>query len=960
MAAALVALAVAWRVWGPPPWIPLLPLLALGVTVGEVRALRLPAGEAVSTGAVMGLTAVWLMPPTGAALVEVLGWILAGFYRRRLTRTTWFNAAQTALAALSAGAVFHLAGGSPGIAPFGRPALAYLLAASAFLLVNSGLVAVGIALQRGERVLPAVATVYRSHLGRGLLFAAVSTVVAAGVMDYGWPALVGYMILIRLLERLLVWMRAQELGCLEDELSQLLAAPTVESRLAERLVRSAEAFGRDLELPEQEQRDLRFAALIRGAALEDAAARRGLRRAVAMAGINRILAGRRFLAERGLPREGIAREAIARGARILAILEAFDDLINAHGPGSPVGLRAALQALESERGRTLDPDLTGRFIDFVLQHEDEVQEWLGHSPSGRHDRLRQLASSLREVLAQDERPGRGTAPGAALVSARLADGALARLHMLLSETLGVDDTYARIAEILAHAVGEPCWVASYNAWGAFRLEAGWGVLPESPATLAGNPGPMLRAVTRLGCAQAQVDTGQSPWSELLPGGRWNLVVVPLVARGRVIGVLCAGRRVPGRFTAGEPELLEAVAGAAALALDNARLREEMRQRLAEVSSLKRFTDQVLDRLPVAVIAFGTDGRLRLINRIARRLFADLGLDADRMERLPLRQWVRLDRRWAPLQLALSGDGAVDGRWEWHDPALVLEGAGGTRVFDVHVTPVRAMNGTVVAAVGVAREVTEHHRLERQVREAERLAAVGQLAAGAAHEIRNPLTAIKGFLQLMHEDLPDEDDNLALVLAEIDRIERLVDDLLLMARPAPLQTAPCDLNRLIGKVAALLQAQARSYGIVVETALAPDLPVIQADSRQLRQVMFNLARNAMEAMSAGGILRFETLPEGVDDPPAVTVRVVDTGHGISEVDRARIFEPFFTTKAGGTGLGLSVVYAIIRNHGGSIDVASGEGRGTTFSIHLPVNGPQGVETTVVRGPFAADQPEVTQP
>lgn len=952
--ASLFAVAGAWRLWGPPPSAALLLILVLGVTVGEVRAIRLPAGEAVSTGAVMGLAAVWLMPPAGAALVEMLGWILAGIYNRRRVRSILFNAAQTALAALAAGAVFRLAGGAGAQPPTGGPAAAYLLAATAFVAVNSGLVGAGISLQRGEPLLPAVTAAYRSHVVRGLLFTAISIPVAVAVARFGWLALAGYLTVTIALERLLLWMRAQEFACLEEEVARLLAAPSVENRRAERLVRSAEAFGRYLELPEQDLRDLRFAALLSCAAPGQAAAPRGLRRAVVMAGINRILAGYRILLEEGLPRDRLGREAIPRGARILAVLDAFDALTGSHGPGSPVGVRAALKTLEEQQGEMLDPEVTGAFIDFVLEYEADVQKWLEDARDPSPDRLQQLAASLREMLSHDGEPPE-PAPGAALFSARLIDGGLAlRLHMLLSETLSVNKAYTRIVDILAHSVGEPCWVASYSGWGMFRLEAGRGVAATGRETLPGHGGPMLRAVTRLGKAQARVDASQSPWSQLLPRGQWNLLTVPMVARGRVIGVLCAARPPYRPFMPGEPELMEAVAGAGALALDNARLREDMRQHLAEVSSLKRFTDQVLDRMPVAVVAFGVDGRLRLMNQTARTVLAGLGLAPSRMERLPLRAWVRLDRRWAPLENALT-------RMEsWHDPELVLESAGGPRVFDVHVAPVLGLNGAVVAAVGTARDVTERQRLERQVRESERLAAIGQLAAGAAHEIRNPLTAVKGFMQLMRSDLPDEHENFDLVLAEIDRIERLVNDLLLMARPAPLQTAPCDVNRLIEKVAVLLRAQAHPHGIVIETDLAPDLPEIEADGRQLRQVLFNLGRNAIEAMSDGGILRFETLTEGIDGSPAVTVRVADTGHGIGAEDQARIFEPFFTTKVGGTGLGLAVVYAIIRSHHGTIDVASGDGRGTVFTVRLPLHGPR-EGTAVVQAPSNPPQaPEVTQP
>ncbi|HEY8449035.1 MAG TPA: ATP-binding protein, partial [Bacillota bacterium] len=357
----------------------------------------------------------------------------------------------------------------------------------------------------------------------------------------------------------------------------------------------------------------------------------------------------------------------------------------------------------------------------------------------------------------------------------------------------------------------------------------------------------------------------------------------------------------------------------------------VRERLAQVSALKRFTDQLLDRLPLAVVAFGTDGDVRLINQRARVLFTALGLDPARLERLPLRAWVRLDRRWATVDRALRIGG------EWEEPALELVLGGERRLFHVYVAPVISHDEKVVAAVGIAWDVTHIHRLEQQAREAERMAAIGQLAAGAAHEIRNPLTAIKGFVQLFQRRARagEEGEAWNVVLAEIERIERLLRDLLLMAKPQQPERAPCDLNLLVERVLLLLEAQARECGVTIETALEPGLPVLVADGQQLRQVLYNLVLNAIEAMPDGGRLRVETALAG--DGRQVVLQVRDTGVGIEPDHLDRVAEPFFTTKAHGTGLGLAVVRSIVNNHGGTIECESQPGRGTTFIVRLPLDG-----------------------
>jgi signal transduction histidine kinase len=252
---------------------------------------------------------------------------------------------------------------------------------------------------------------------------------------------------------------------------------------------------------------------------------------------------------------------------------------------------------------------------------------------------------------------------------------------------------------------------------------------------------------------------------------------------------------------------------------------------------------------------------------------------------------------------------------------------------------------------VAREVSliierrhteeEKTRLQDQLRHADRLATIGQLAAGVAHELNEPLGSILGFAQLTKKS-PDLHRQAA---EDIERIEKaslhareVVRKLMLFSRQMPPQKSRVAVNQLVEEGFYFLESRCAKEGIEVARSLAPNLPDITADRSQLHQVLVNLVVNAIQAMPGGGRLTVATRAEGEDH---IAITVEDTGVGMSEDVLRQIFVPFFTTKdvSEGTGLGLSVVHGIITAHGGSVNVESQAGRGTEFEIRLPVVGPQ---------------------
>jgi two-component system NtrC family sensor kinase len=242
---------------------------------------------------------------------------------------------------------------------------------------------------------------------------------------------------------------------------------------------------------------------------------------------------------------------------------------------------------------------------------------------------------------------------------------------------------------------------------------------------------------------------------------------------------------------------------------------------------------------------------------------------------------------------------------------------------------------------------EERRLaELRLRNSERLAALGELAAGLAHQIGTPLTVIGGradALRRRHADDPQLSRNLQVISDQMNRIARIVREMLQFAQVKALNPVPVDLAELVGSVLEFLEPRLEADGIAVRRQI-PEVPAVPADPDQLYEVFLNLIVNAIDSMAGGGTLTVTAERARRDHPEApgiardvVSVTIADTGPGIAPEDLSRIFQPFFTTKAvgRGTGLGLSVAYGIVREHGGWLAVASGPGPGAAFTVHLPI-------------------------
>jgi two-component system sensor histidine kinase HydH len=259
-----------------------------------------------------------------------------------------------------------------------------------------------------------------------------------------------------------------------------------------------------------------------------------------------------------------------------------------------------------------------------------------------------------------------------------------------------------------------------------------------------------------------------------------------------------------------------------------------------------------------------------------------------------------------------------------------------------ITPIMGAGDNCQGAVIILRDLREIKQLEEQVRRSEKLAAIGELAAGVAHEIRNPLSSIKGFAQYLRhtlKDKPREKEYAETMVSEVDRINTVVTDLLTFARPMEAELVPTDVTELIEHTVRLIQADAQTRNINIQMHIS-DLSKVPLDANQMTQAILNLLLNALQAVKNGG--RIEVGAALNTSDLLLKMWVEDDGSGISADQKEKIFDPFFTTQEKGTGLGLAIVHKIVENHNGEINLESppvGKKQGTRITLSIPIESPR---------------------
>lgn len=369
---------------------------------------------------------------------------------------------------------------------------------------------------------------------------------------------------------------------------------------------------------------------------------------------------------------------------------------------------------------------------------------------------------------------------------------------------------------------------------------------------------------------------------------------------------------------------------------------ELRQRLAELADLKGYTDNILASLTNGIVTVDLDGRVVTLNPAAELMTGFFAGEA--IGRYCTEVFEQTPELGEILMETIASRSATPGV-----PVQLRRRNGRMVPVEISAAPLRGGEGKELGVIAAIRDVTVMRELENRLRRSDRLAALGSLAAGLAHEIKNPLTSLLTFSRHLPRRFDDEQFRAkfqAVVPRELERINTIVERLLELARPTRLNFAAVRLPALLERTVELYAQEMETRGVTVERSYARDLPVVWGDAEALYQALVNLVRNALEAMNSGGRL---TLRAGwsEDDPVArtgrrpavghrrVRIEIADTGAGIPAADAERIFNPFFTTKDGGTGLGLALTHKIVEDHGGSIDFRAATPRGTVFRLVLPL-------------------------
>jgi two-component system NtrC family sensor kinase len=360
--------------------------------------------------------------------------------------------------------------------------------------------------------------------------------------------------------------------------------------------------------------------------------------------------------------------------------------------------------------------------------------------------------------------------------------------------------------------------------------------------------------------------------------------------------------------------------------------KKVRQELHQASAMYKMVINDLIREDVLVINF--DHRIVDVNK---NLLERLGLTRDEVigrhcyeithhRDLPCTG----DNHPCPLQKTLES------RKPYHTTHVHLDRNNREIYYAISTYPL-VEDGDVIGAIEISRDITKEINVQKTLMQQEKLASIGRLSAGVAHEINNPMTTILTSAMLLQEDLAEDDpmrQELELIANETMRCRKIVTSLLNFARQSQPDKRLNDLNQMVHECVLLTQKQAAFKDVTIRCDTKPDIPPIWFDKGQIEQAVINLILNAVEATAPGGRVTIST--DCCDHKDRTRIDICDTGEGITEDNLSRIFDPFFTTKASGNGLGLAITHGIIEQHGGRIEVNSELGTGTCFSIQLPIS------------------------
>ncbi|MBX5476759.1 MAG: HD domain-containing protein [Clostridia bacterium] len=923
-----------------------MPLVAGAAAVyvlAEATQLVLPSGAGFSSSVVPVIAFLWTFGPANALSALVLGALAASVVRRANAFVTLYNAASWCVALWAASWFQPLSRADP---------LPYMVASYVtFYACTSTLLIVGLVLYR-RQPFPVVLGQYarETFLPFAGSFVAAALMTAAAI-EWGVVGL-ALAASVMFVSQVTLYLYGQTLRgrIVRGLLARWKALAYAGDPRVRWQLHYATAIGEELGLTSVEQTILREATLLHDIAMdsvlpgvltradalgpeERAVMRRhpvvgadAIGRFAELADVARAVRHHHERWDGGGYPDGLAGEAIPLASRIIAVVDAFVALTHPLPyRGAALGAEEAMAVVMEESGRQFWPPAVEALRRILAR---EAAQNLLAATAEREQGVKAALDHLMTTIRR-QRAFRQRFDGEASTATPEHWRALYELGRMINSSLSVTE----VADV---TLGVMARVFTGGGLVSVRSEEGWIVrsVRRLPAGLIGMPAglddPELAATSRDGATQLFDARRAGAWAApFLAEGLRHVMVLPVHWNEETVAVIVFGRGRP--FGEAEREVAEIIAAQAALAIGNATLFQERECRIAEIEALHRLTDAVIENMGAALAVFDDDGRLRRVNCQARRMWKALG------HRLRMESGASIEelgRRLGPMAETAGRRLLRDGFREPLDLGeIVLAGPKDERVVAVTAAPLREdVHGGGGGIVVVLQDVTEHRRLEQEVRHAERLAAVGSMAAAAAHEIRNPLTAIKGFLQLLERDpgAAELAQLLPLVLSEVGRIERLTSDMLLLARPPADPHVACDLAEEVAAVLRLVAGQVEKTGVQVCLSGFGGPALVRGEAPRVRQVMLNLVRNALEEMPGGGRLSL-CLEE---DAGEYVLTVSDTGPGIPERFMDRLFEPFQTAKPHGTGLGLAVSASIVHSLGGRIQAANLPEGGACFRVTWP--------------------------
>ncbi len=414
----------------------------------------------------------------------------------------------------------------------------------------------------------------------------------------------------------------------------------------------------------------------------------------------------------------------------------------------------------------------------------------------------------------------------------------------------------------------------------------------------------------------------------------SLISAPLKTQKETIGlIVLVNKSAPGEgeilsFSQDDVEIVASIVAQITVVLENALLYEE-------IINVKNYYENIMHSIPSGVITTDLSGRVVTVNKGAEYI---LNISADRYVNQHISSLFKRisDDKFDIMRSIKDGENIINYELTFENET------GENAVLGVSVSVLKNDRNRIIGSVINLTDFTTKKLLENQVQRAEQLAALGEMSAGLAHEIKNPLTSIRGFTQLLPKKIQDQaflERYIDIVSRESKRLDDIVERFLSFARPRHSGKQPCNINDILLNTLSLVHYQVEKNGIKLNQKLL-DIPNVEGDWQQLEQVFINIILNAVQMMDKEikelSIFTSSIVKKMVDNRyrQFVVIRVMDNGPGIPQDKISKIFHPFYTTRKSGTGLGLSITNQIIEEHNGTIEVSSRLGEGTTFMIYLP--------------------------